>query len=332
MRLRSVWALATVLFVGALLSKPVMGQLIDRTLAPNAANQGIAKSFLAADRRRERQTSTRPNSSLFIINRDPARAIRRGRQIFQRKFTRDQGQGPLTGDGAGNPEIDKIIGAGLMDSCAGCHGRPRGTAGFGGDVVTRPDSRDAPHLFGLGLKEMLADEITADLREIRADAISDARRDRRSVTRTVARQRRHGHSTTARSPRSRTASVDTSRVEGVDPDLRVRPFFAHGETISIREFLVGAFNAEMGLERRTRTCVAARRGGRVVTPSGMVLDGRLDNIEAPPVSSTSEDFDRDGVSERDPHQHRGLHGVLPAPLLQGRHRTADLHDAARAAA
>ena len=27
-------------------------------------------------------------------------------------------------------------------------------------MATRPDSRDAPHLFGLGLKEMLADEMT----------------------------------------------------------------------------------------------------------------------------------------------------------------------------
>ena len=34
----------------------------------------------------------------------------------------------------------------------------------------------------------------------------------------------------------------------MDPDLRVRPFFLHGETISIREFVVGAFNAEMGLD------------------------------------------------------------------------------------
>ena len=33
-------------------------------------------------------------------------------------------------------------------------------------MATRPDSRDAPHLFGLGLKEMLADEITADLRAL----------------------------------------------------------------------------------------------------------------------------------------------------------------------
>ena len=70
-----------------------------------------------------------PDSSLFIIHRDPARAISRGRQIFQRKFTRVQGQGPLTGDGSGDIHKDLIIGAGLADSCAACHGRPKGSAG-----------------------------------------------------------------------------------------------------------------------------------------------------------------------------------------------------------
>lgn len=39
------------------------------------------------------------------------------------------------------------------------------------DVVTRPTNRDAPHLFGLGLQEMLADEITAKLRGIRDKAV-----------------------------------------------------------------------------------------------------------------------------------------------------------------
>ena len=34
-------------------------------------------------------------------------------------------------------------------------------------------------------------------------------------------------------------TVDLSKVDGVDPDLRVRPFFAHGGTFSIREFIVG---------------------------------------------------------------------------------------------
>ena len=46
-----------------------------------------------------------------------------------------QGQGPVTGDGAGDVQVNLAIGAGLADSCAACHGRPRGAAGFGGDVA-----------------------------------------------------------------------------------------------------------------------------------------------------------------------------------------------------
>ena len=101
-----------------------------------------------------------PDSSIFIIQRDPFRSVRRGRQLFQRKFLPTQG---FSGrDRSGNIAVDASIGAGVVDSCAGCHGRPRGSAGHGGDVFTRPDSRDAPHLFGLGLQEMLGDEMTAD--------------------------------------------------------------------------------------------------------------------------------------------------------------------------
>jgi hypothetical protein len=65
----------------------------------------------------------------------------------------------------------------------------------------------------------------------------------------------------------------------VNPDLRVRPFFLQGGTISIREFAVGAFDAEMGLEAVDPDTFRAEQGNRVVTPSGMVLDGRIDDIE-----------------------------------------------------
>src|SRR5205085_8987538 len=111
----------------------------------------------------------------------------RGRQLFQRKFLRTQGAGPIADDLilGGNIETSLKIGAGLSDSCASCHGRPRGAAGFGGDVVTRPDSRDAPHLFGLGLKEMLADEITAELRDWRRATIAAATAGGSPVTQTL---------------------------------------------------------------------------------------------------------------------------------------------------
>jgi hypothetical protein len=67
-------------------------QLPDQTRTPNVANDGIAKSL-------EQQIGVgrgdwmTPDSSLFIIARDPFRSIRRGRQLFQRKFTRSQGAG-----------------------------------------------------------------------------------------------------------------------------------------------------------------------------------------------------------------------------------------------
>ena len=85
-------------------------------------------------------------SAVYLIKRDPARSIRRGRQLFQRKFTLAEGHGPRVNIFSdGDITTNRAIGAGLSDSCASCHGRPKGSAGFGGDVVTRPDSRDAPH-------------------------------------------------------------------------------------------------------------------------------------------------------------------------------------------
>src|SRR5215216_5347870 len=165
--------LITAICITALLRQgSASAQLNDRTQNPNVAGFGIAKSLTEQIGNGTGDWST-PDSSSFIIARDPFRAIRRGRQIFQRKFLRNQGQGPLANDGLGDINTNISLGAGISDSCAGCHGRPRGAAGAGGDVVTRPDSRDAPHLFGIGLKEMLADEITADLRLIRSRAVKE---------------------------------------------------------------------------------------------------------------------------------------------------------------
>src|SRR4029450_4214203 len=44
----------------------------------------------------------------------------------------------------------------------------------------------------------------------------------------------------------------------------------------------------------------ARAGGRMVTQSGMVLDGMLDRLEAPPAGRADEDPDRDGIANEVP--------------------------------
>jgi hypothetical protein len=76
--------------------------------------------------------------------------------------------------------------------------------------------------------------------------------------------------------------VNTAGVQGVNPDLRIRPFFAEGTTVSMREFAVGAFNAEMGIQINDPVIDAAAAGGTVITPSGMVLDGTIDVFESSP--------------------------------------------------
>lgn len=255
-------------------------QLIDRTLAPNPINEGIAKSLQQQIGVGRGDWET-PDSSSYIINHDPFRAIRRGRQIFQRKFHHVDGAENTfyARDGSGVIEKNLGIGAGLADSCASCHGRPRGSAGFGGDVVTRPDSRDAPHLFGLGLKEMLGDEITAELRLRRANGLASARALGRPVTVEVT-AKGISYGTLIAQP---DGTVDTANVKGVDADLRVRPFFAHGGTISIREFIVGALNNEMGfqsMDREMANAVTAKAS--FMTLGGMFLNGLSDSLEAPP--------------------------------------------------
>src|SRR5262245_10790402 len=268
---------------------PAQAQLTDLTQTPNPENAGIVKS-------RQQQIGAgvgnvmTPGSSSFIVARDPARAIRRGRQLFQRKFTDAQGFGPRAGDGVGSIATNAAIGAGLIDSCAGCHGRPRGSAGFGGDVVTRPDSRDAPHLFGLGLQEMLADEITGELRDQRTNAVNQARSTGQTVTRSLS-SKGINYGQIRALPNG---TVDTSGLRGIDADLRVKPFFAHGGTTSIREFVVGAFNDEMGLQAVDPMTAAAAAGARVTTPTGMVLNGATDVVKRSLVTTVADDQDLDG--------------------------------------
>ena len=288
----------SVTWLAASLAAPAFAQLTDETqTSPTVPGGHIAKS-LAEQVGTGHGDELTPGSAVYLIKRDPARAIRRGRQLFQRKFTGAEGLGPrVSATAAGNIREMRALGAGLSDSCAGCHGRPRGAAGFGGDVATRPDSRDAPHLFGLGLKEMLADEMTAELRAIRARAEAAATGAPVTVP-MVAKGVDFGR-LTARPD----GTDDATQLRGVDPDLRVRPFFHHGETISIREFAIGAFHAEMGLQAGDPVLCAATdpaAPASAVSPAGFVYDPALDRFERPPGCDTA-DPDGDGIAnEVDP--------------------------------
>jgi hypothetical protein len=221
---------------------PALAQLIDQTKAPNLADEGINQS-LAHQVGAGRGNWMTPDSSSFIIARDPFRSIRRGRQLFQRKFTRDDGQGPVTRDGSGDVNSILAIGAGLSDSCASCHGRPRGSAGAGGDVATRPDSRDAPHLFGLERKCWpTKSRPTCEL--------FDRRRARKQRLKPPNNEATDQQGNKLRIDNGQpNGSINTSNVQGVDADLECAILFI--TAVRSQLSLVGALNAEMGGRRST---------------------------------------------------------------------------------
>jgi len=268
---------------------PASAQLTDTTDAPNTINAGIRKS-VAQEIGTGRGGLITPDSSIFIINRDPFRAIQRGRQLFQRKWTRAQGQGPGVNDGVGNLDTTPAIGSGLTDSCAMCHSQPAGSAGVSGSNTNRPDTRNAPHLFGVGIKEMLGDEITGDLRAIRDHAIDQSRLDGRPVIASLDSKGINYGSITAFPD----GHLDTDGIEGCDRlnpaapcaierNLRVNVFGWQGNRSSLREFVGGPVPKEvMGLILDDPDLHAACTGSRVVTPSGKVLDGTTDHFDCPP--------------------------------------------------
>ena len=80
--------------------------------APNVPGGAIGKSL-------EEQIGTgqgdemTPGSSIYLIRRDPARSVRRGRQLFQRKFTLEQGHGPrVSPDSTGDIRPTLVSGRG----------------------------------------------------------------------------------------------------------------------------------------------------------------------------------------------------------------------------
>ena len=136
--------------------------------------------------------------------------------------------------------------------------------------------------------------MTTELRSIRDAALVSASNSRQPQRRRLqAKGVRFGRITA-----SPNGSIDSSEVEGVDADLRVRPFFHHGQTVSIREFIVGAFKDEMGLQAWDPVLcqVTDPQNPRAMTsPSGFAYDPQQDVFERPASCDEFDDPDGDGV-------------------------------------
>ncbi len=217
--------------------------------------------------------------------------MERGRRLFVAKFNTFDGQGRPGATGNGVPTRRVLKSApGFMrtsspeaNSCFGCHNDPR--TGGGGDFVANvfvmaqvrdpvtdsvggefSDERNTLGMMGSGSIEMLAREMTVDLRAIRDAARAESERAGVPVTQDLV-SKGVGFGRITAFPYG---VFDTRKVRGVDADLIVRPFHQKGVVVSLREFTINAYNHHHGME-------AVERFGKARTGT--------------------DDFDQDGVPD-----------------------------------
>jgi cytochrome c peroxidase len=153
-------------------------------------------------------------------------------------------------------------------SCVRCHvGTASGPAQA--NVIGDPDDdgqppfriRNTTSLFGDGLLQLLAQEITEDLQAIRADAERAAKaRPGVRVERSLESKGVRYGKIAAVGREDGTVSFDLSGLEGVDPDLVVRPLGWKGNVPTIRLFNVGAAALVMSLQAEELVWKLAAKG------------------------------------------------------------------------
>lgn len=199
--------------------------------------------------------------------------ILHGEQLFDARFT--------LLDGAGRPNATQAIiptkrkraprtefsrTAGLdANACSSCHHVPviGGAGDFSANVFVSEgfvhsdfdsldpqfsNERNTNHLFGAGLVELLAREMSRDLLALRKDALQRARLDRKTIEQGLHSKGVSFGSLLAMAD----GTVDTRHVQGVDQDLIVRPFSHKGVMTSLRQFTVNALNHHHGMQAEER--------------------------------------------------------------------------------
>jgi hypothetical protein len=223
-----------------------------------------------------------------------------GQSIFAARWTKLDGQGRPAATGNGTPtKRDKSHDPGFIrtsgtdsTSCADCHNQPTigGAGGFVANVfvlaqVLDPitdsvsaefsDERNTLGMNGSGAIEMLAREMTTDLLAIRDAAVKEAQSTKVAVTKQLATKGVSFGQITARPD----GSLDTSKIEGVDADLIIKPFHQKGVVNSVRVFTVNAFNHHHGMEAVERFGIGQKDSkGNTITTNDFDEDGVADEL------------------------------------------------------
>lgn len=226
--------------------------------------------------------------------------VRAGEVLFTAKFE--------LADGVGRPMATQAIiptkrkrpprnefsrTAGLdANACSSCHNDP--SVGGAGDFAvnvfvsegfqlsdfdsTDPqfsNERNTNHLFGAGLVELLAREMTASLQQQRHEALSEARDSNSTVRKPlVTKGVQFGELVVFADGR-----VDMRQLAGVDDDLIVKPFSQKGVMTSLRQFTINALNHHHGMQ------ATERFGSRWTGSDDFDEDGKRNEIVVGDVSA-----------------------------------------------
>lgn len=200
-----------------------------------------------------------------------------GEDLFKAKFTIHDGAGRPDATQAALPtkvrhrspvSFARMAGPDA-NACASCHNDPLpgGAGDFTANVFVSEgfvnadfdtsdpqfsNERGTNHMFGAGLIELLAREMSADLHAIRSDALGRAR-DGGMAVRVELETKGVSFGFLTVKP---DGLVDLAEVSGVDPDLIIRPFSQKGVIVSLRQFTVNAMNVHHGMQ------AVERFGGR----------------------------------------------------------------------
>jgi len=180
-----------------------------------------------------------------------------GRLLFEHEysFTDGLGSGRRARDGRPFRRVHEgRFGGPETTGCTSCHWRG-GPAGAGAlqdnsflygdnDSIESADARNPPPLQGVGLVEALAREMSVDLQAIRTRLVREARRQGTNVeSELVSKGVRFGVLRVAAD-----GTVNTSGVEGVDPDLVIKPFGWKGTFATLRDFVAESLQVHFGIQ------------------------------------------------------------------------------------
>jgi len=176
-----------------------------------------------------------------------------GDSFFGHEFRSEEGYGASP-----NPQLqrvhDGVYGGRDTFSCAACHsvGGPDGAGSetqnaflFGdGEHASSANVRNAPAVLGLGFVQALGAEMTAVLQYQRDKALQEAAANGIPVS-ILLESKGISFGALIAHP---DGTVDTDQVEGVDPDLVVKPFGWKGNVARLRRFAEDAARVHFGIQ------------------------------------------------------------------------------------